>query len=158
VHRLALPAGFLLAVVLAAPAAAGGDHTVSFTETFHGTSTSTDTNPCASNDTVDITQTGNGVQHVTYFPAGDELWATFTQEGAFSGVDEITGVVYTGRSTVWGNYNVNEQNSNSTFTFSIRATGSDGSTMTGHETTHFTMIPGGSVVVSFDKIHLTCGG
>jgi hypothetical protein len=52
---------------------------------------------------------------------------------------------------------VNEQNANSTFTFSVRAFGSDGSTIVGHEVAHFTMNAKGTVTVSFDKPSYTCG-
>lgn len=156
-RRLSLFAGVILALAVVMPVAAGGgSHTLSYTETFHGTQTSTDVNPCDGN-TVDITQTGNSVDHVTYFPASDEVWATFTQEGTFSAVDEGTGVVYQGHSTVWGNFNVNRQNSNSTFTLTIMATGSDGSTIVDHEVTHYTMLPDGTLVVNFDKANVTCG-
>jgi hypothetical protein len=95
--------------------------------------------------------------HVTYFSASDEAWGTFTEEDSFTATDESTGVVYAGHDTFWGNFNLNQQNSNSTFTATIRATGSDGSTLAYHETGHFTMLPSGDVAVSFDKASLTCG-
>ena len=136
--------------------AAGGTHTQSFTDNFHGTQTATGVNPCTGN-TVDISQTTNLVDHVTFFPASDEVWATFTEEDSFTAVDQGTGVVYTGHSTFWGNFNLNKQNSNSTFTATIRARGSDGSTIAYHDVAHFTMLPNGDVSVSFDKPSVTCG-
>lgn len=156
-HRPTLFAGLILALTMAAPvAAAGGDHTQSFTDTFHGYQTETNVNPC-NGDTVDISETSNVVNHVTYFPASDEVWGTFTEEDKQSATDEGTGVVYTGHATFWGNINLNRQNANSTFTGTIRATGSDGSTIAFHETEHFTMLPSGGISVSFDKVSLTCG-
>ena len=82
-----------------------------------------------SGDAIDLTQTSNMVQHVTFFPGGDEIWGTFTEEDKVIGVDEGTGAVYTGHSTVWGNFNVNQRNANDTFTPSIHVTGSDGTSI-----------------------------
>lgn len=135
--------------------ASGGGHTQSITQTFHGSQSYTDVNPC-NGDTMDFTAASNMISHETYFPASDELWATFTEEDNFTAVDEGTGVVYTGHSTAWGNFNLNQQNANQTFTFSAHATSSDGSTFTGHEVSHVTLLPDGTVSVSFDKLSLTC--
>jgi hypothetical protein len=146
-----------IAVVLAAGAsAAGGNHTQTSTQTFHGFNTSTATNPC-NGDTIDLSQSSNIVSHVTFFPAGDEAWGTFTEEDKVVGTDEGTGVVYSGHSTFWGNFNLNNQNSNSTFTGSVHVTGSDGSSISYHEVGHMTMLPDGSISVSFDKPSITCG-
>jgi hypothetical protein len=149
----ALAAALVLAGVASA---AGGAHTQSFTDNFHGTQTGTDTNPCTGN-TVDLTESTNLVNHVTFFPGSDEVWATFTEEDGFTALDEGTGVLYTGHATFWGNFNMNEKNSNSTFTATIRAIGADGSTIAYHEVAHFTMLPSGDVSVTFDKVSLTCG-
>ena len=143
-------------VVAGAATAAGGTHTQTFTQNFHGVQTATDTNPCTGNQ-IDLTQTTNMVQHVTFFPAGDEIWGTFTEEAKITGVDQGTGVVYTGHSTAWGNFNVNERNSNDSFTASIHLTGSDGSTISFHEVTHEAWNANGVPTVSFDKVSLTCG-
>ncbi len=153
---LSLLAGPALAFAFVAPvAAAGGAHTQSFTDNTHGLQTTTQMNPCTGNPDY-LVGDSNVVQHVTYFPSSDETWGTFTEEDRISGVDTVTGVTYTGHSTFWGNYNVNRQNSNFTFTASIRATGSDGSTITYHEVGHMTMLPDGNVAVSFDKPTVTC--
>jgi hypothetical protein len=152
----AVAATAVAALTLAATAAAGGTHTQSMTQNFHGTQTSTDLNPC-NGDTVDLNLDSNIVFHITYFPSSDEEWSTFTEEDKFTASDEGTGVVYTGHSTFWGNFNMNRQNSNSTFTSTIRGTGSDGSTILYHEVGHYTMFADGHIVVSFDKPSLTCG-
>jgi hypothetical protein len=102
-----------------------------------------------------ITVDGNSVTHITYFPDGDELWFTFTETGMATGV--VGDVTYTGHFTVWFNQNVNEQNENSTFTFSVRAFGSDGSVIVGHEVAHFTMSANGELTVQFDRPSFTCG-
>jgi hypothetical protein len=156
---LALLAAIVALLVLAGPAVAapgGTGHTVTETDHFHGVQNTTDINPCTGN-TIDLTQVSNVVEHVTYFPGGDEVWATFTEEDKVTGVDEGTGVVYTGHATFWGNFNVNERNANDTFTGSIHVTGSDGSTISYHEVMHETLNANGVLTVSFDKPSLTCG-
>ena len=97
------------------------------------------------------------VLSVTFFPDGDEVWATFTETGAISGTDDGTGATYSGHATAWGNFNLNERNTNSAFTLMIHATGSDGSSITAHETTMFGVNANGQVTVNFDKASLTCG-
>jgi hypothetical protein len=158
--RFALPALAATAVaalaIAATAAAAGATHTQSMTQNFHGTQTTTDLNPC-NGDTVDLNLDSNSVFHITYFPASDEEWSTFTEEDKFTASDEGTGVVYTGHSTFWGNLNMNRQNSNSTFISTIRGAGSDGSTILYHEVGHYTMLPSGQIAVTFDKPSLTCG-
>jgi hypothetical protein len=145
-----------VAVALAASAAAGGTHTVTLLQSFHGTQTTTGVNPCTGN-AIDLSETTNMVFHLTFFPAGDEAWGTFTEEDKFVGVDEGTGEVYTGHATFWGNFNQNNQNSNSTNIASIHATGSLGDSISYRDVMHFTMLPDGSIVVSFDKPSTSCG-
>jgi hypothetical protein len=151
---------FALAVMAAAGSAVaapgGTGHTVTQTDNFHGVQQTTDVNPCTGN-TVDLSETSNVVNHVTFFPAGDEVWGTFTEEDKVTVVDEGTGVVYTGHSTFWGNFNVNERNANDTFTGSIHVTAADGSSISYHEVMHETQNANGTVTVSFDKPSLTCG-
>ena len=157
----------LAAVCLGAgPAFAASPHgqTVTETDHIHGTFDEPNaTNPCtgdafqAPDGGAGIQFTGNLVNHVTYFTNSDEVWATFTETGKVVGTDVDTGVIYTGRATVWGNLNMNERNQNSEFTLTIHVTGSDGSTITGHETTVFVVNGNGTVTVSFDKLNLTCG-
>jgi hypothetical protein len=149
----------VLLVPARAEAAKGGTgHTVTMTEHFHGIFDPgfTDPNPCSGADVVSAEGDGNGVMHVTYFPAGDEVWATFTETGKVTVLD-TNDVTYTGHLTVWGNFNLNEKNSNSTFTFTLNLSGSDGSTISLHEVQHFTLNAGGVVTVEFDKPRLTCG-
>ena len=139
--------------VAAAPGGTG--HTVTITEHMHGVFTEDNAvNPC-NGHLITLTVDGNAVSHYTYFPDGDELWATFTETGKFTAVDGD--VTYSGHFTVWDNVNLNEQNANSTSTFSVRALGSDGSTIIGHEVAHFTMNANGTLTVSFDKPSFTCG-
>ena len=163
-------AGFLLAALAAAavcvasaPAFGGSPNgqTVTETDHVHGTFSEPEaTNPCT-DDTFNggegVQFTGNLVDHVTYFTNSNEVWATFTETGAISGTDDGTGVTYTGHATAWGNFNVNERNGNSVFTLTIHAAGSDGSSITAHETTVFATNANGDVTVNFDKASLSCG-
>jgi hypothetical protein len=146
----------LAAVGSAVAAPGGGGHTVTQTDNFHGTQTSQDVNPCTGN-TVDLAETSNIVNHITFFPGGDEAWGTFTEEDKVTATDEGTGVVYTGHSTFWGNFNVNRQNANDTFTGSIHVVAADGSSISYHEVMHETWNANGTLTVQFDKPSLTCG-
>jgi hypothetical protein len=149
--------GLMLGVAQSASAAPGGTgHTVTSTENFHGTTSFQDFNPCTG-DLLNISTTSNAVMHITYFPAGDEVWSTFTETDKVVATDPLTGVVYTGHATFWGNFNVNERNSNQTFTATIVVRGSDGSVVKSHEVTHIAYAGNGQLVVSFDKPRLTCG-
>ena len=147
----------LVGVTAPAYAAAGGTgHTVTSTENFHGTMSFQDVNPCTGN-LLNIETTSNIVEHTTFFPASGGVRATFTQEDKAVATDPATGVVYTGHATFWGNFNLNERNSNSTFTGSITLRSSDGSIVKYREVDHFTLAANGEVTVSFEKPRLTCG-
>jgi hypothetical protein len=143
----------LLGLLAVGPAAlaAGGDHTQSFTEHQHGTIVQKEISPCTGHKVL-VTETINAVEHVTYFVGEDEVWATFTTEGSASFTEG--GVDYSGHFTVWGNFNVNERNSNSTFTFSIFLNGSDGSRISSHEVAHITYNGNGDITVEFDTLRL----
>ena len=151
---VALAAMVVAGAAFAAPGGTG--HTVTQTDNFHGVNQSTGINPCTGN-IVDLNQTSNIVSHVTFFPGGDEMWGTFTEEDKVVATDEGTGVVYTGHSTNWGNFNVNRQNANDTFTSSIHVSGSDGSSISYHEVGHEAWNANGDLTVQFDKPSLTCG-
>lgn len=117
-------------------------------------------NPCNGdtfNEGQGILFTGNLVNHVTYFTNSDEVWGTFTETGKAVGTDDGTGVTYTGHVTAWGNFNMNERNQNSEFTLTINLAGSDGSSITAHETTVMVYNGNGVITVNFDKFSLTCG-
>ena len=139
----------------AALAATGGSgHTVTMTEQQHGTFEEPEaTNPCTGAAGVAIFD-GNAVEHVTYFPGSDEVWATFTETGKVTAT--WSGVTYTGHATAWGNFNLNERNSNTTFTLTLRVFAPDGSSVVGHEVTHFALNANGVITVNFDKPSWTC--
>ena len=48
---------------------------------------------------------------------------------------------YTGQLDVWGGFNANGAETNSTFTFNLKLTGSDGSKVSQHEVQHFDQRP-----------------
>jgi hypothetical protein len=93
-----------------------------------------------------ITTTSNLVEHETVFDDG-RVHATFTQTGTFVAVprDDPSLPSYTGKFTVWGNFNQNGTTENTTFTFTLHATGSDGSTVRTHQTAHSNTRPDGTV-------------
>ncbi len=162
-RRALLVAGVVGVGALSAPAAAlaapgGTGHTVTMTEVTHGVFDAglSGPNPCSGASIVSVDASGTVVNHVTFFPASDEVWATFTETGKITLLDS-NNVTYTGHLTVWGNFNMNEQNSNNTFTLTLMLTGSDGSTITAHEVQHFALNANGVVTVNFDRMTLTCG-
>jgi hypothetical protein len=150
--------GALLAPAAAFAAPGGTRHTVTMTEITHGVFDAgiEGPNPCSGADIVSVNASGTVVNHVTFFPAGDEVWATFTETGKVTILDS-NGVTYTGHLTAWGNVNMNEQNANNSFTLTIILRGSDGSTITAHEVQHFALNANGVVTVDFDTMRLTCG-
>jgi hypothetical protein len=91
-----------VAATSAAAAPGGTGHTVTMTTTTKSINTITDVNPCVpANPVVGVSQ-DNIVEHITFFPAGDEVWATFTDTAKVTVTDQVTGVVYAGHSTFWG--------------------------------------------------------
>ena len=134
----------VLTLALASPTAA---HATSYTQTFHdATDTFVDVIPCTGAPAT-ITVTYNGVFHINSLPGG-EFWMTFTQTGTVSAVPlDATQPTLTGRFTIWGNFNLNERNQNTTFTFTVRL--SDGSVF--HDTAHFTMNANGEITTSFEN-------
>lgn len=94
----------------------------------------------------EVTTTSNLVLHETLFDDG-RVHATFTQTGRFVAepAEDPDLPSYAGKFTIWGGFNQNSKTANGTFTFSIRGTGSDGSTFRHHETQHFNFRPNGTV-------------
>jgi hypothetical protein len=93
-----------------------------------------------------ITTTSNLVEHTTTFDDG-RIHATFTQTGTFVAVplEDPSLPSYTGKFTIWGGFNQNNQTVNGTFTFTVHGIGSDGSTFNNHVTEHFNVRPDGTV-------------
>ena len=157
----ALAAGIAL-VPGAAFAASPHGQTITDTQNIHGQFYEPNaTNPCTGNTFnggLGALFDGNSVEHSTFFTLSDEGWFTFTETGAVSATDDGTGVLYTGHATAWGNGNFNRQNTNNAFTLTIHLTGSDGSSITVHQVTVFTMNANGVVTVNFVKTPVfSCG-
>jgi hypothetical protein len=93
-----------------------------------------------------ITTTSNLVMHETIFDDG-RVHATFTQTGTFSAVplENPSLPSFTGKFTTWGIFNQNGKTANGTFIFKLHGTGSDGSTLSAHNTDHFNVRPDGTV-------------
>ena len=93
-----------------------------------------------------ITTTSNLVEHTTTFDDG-RVHATFTQTGTFVAepLDDPSLPSFTGHFATWGGFNQNGTTVNGTFTFSVRGTGSDGSTFSNQNVEHFNVIPDGTV-------------
>lgn len=152
---LALAATLGLALVATPAALADGNGAQTFTQTFHNAIDSfPQSNPCTGSPGT-VTITYNGVFHVTVNKAGDS-WATGTQTGDFVFVpDDASQPSYTGHFTTWFGLSDNNQNGVDHSTFTIHGTGSDGSSLTFHDTAHVSTNANGVVTVSFDKA--TCG-
>ena len=135
--------------------------TVTQTNHIHGVfaEPNFDANPCTGAPITNFSAFGNVVEHETFFIEDGqvtEVWATFTETGKVSATD-ANGVSFTGHFTVWGNFNLNEKNTNNTFTLTVKLAGSDGSSITAHEVQHFALNANGTVTVNFDRMRLTCG-
>jgi hypothetical protein len=176
VLRIFVCAAAILGVGLPAVALAAG----AFTETNHAHKqalTEYDFGLCGHDtESWEINEVFNSVDHVTFLDNGTG-WGTFTVTGTASirvidsalvhadagdpdsplvpanpDYHAVAGApTYSGKFTVWGNFNDNLRNENSTFTFSVRLRGSDGSVLTLHETAHFAVTPNG-LVFAFDKL------
>jgi hypothetical protein len=150
-----------VAMLMFAGAAQAAQHTtVTVTHVTHGAFVEDfDANPCSGAAITSFSAFGTVLEHVTYFIEDGQMteaWGTFTETGKVA-ITDANGVRFAGHFTVWGGFNVNERNTNNTVTFSIRLTGSDGSSILAHEVQHFALNANGTVTVDFDTMRLTCG-
>jgi hypothetical protein len=105
-------------------------------------------NPCTG-ALATLTIIYNGVVHVAVNSNGD--WVTGTETGTFDLTPvDATQPSYTGHFTSWFGGSDNRQNSVDHATFTVHGVGSDGSTLTFHDTMHVSVSASG-VTVSFDK-------
>ncbi len=134
----------------ASSAFADGNGATTFTQTYHNATDSfVDFVPCAGFQAT-ITTTYNGVFHFTVNKAGD-FWATGTMTGSVVAVPlDPANPTYTGHFTTWFGEADNKQNGVQHSTFTVHATGSDGSSITFHDTAHFSTNANGAVL-AFDK-------
>lgn len=148
--RRALTFVVVVGVLLFPASSALAEGAVTFTETFHNESESfPDVNSCTG-DPGTVTITYNGVVHVTLLPNGTSHF-TITQTGDVVFVpDDPSLPTYTGHFTTWAGFNSNNKNEAGTVTFTVKVTGSDGSTLKFHLTEHFSVSASG-VVNAFSK-------
>ena len=148
-------------LMFAASAQAAQHTTVTETQLTHGAFTEPEfnANPCSGAAITSFNAFGTQLAHETFFIEDGqvtEVWATFTETGKVS-LKDANGVTYAGHFTVWGGFNLNEHNTNNTFTLTVRLAGSDGSSIVAHEVQHFALNANGAVTVDFDTMRLTCG-
>jgi hypothetical protein len=156
-------AGALGMLALAGPASASGAGAVSFTQHLSNVVIDQETtaNPCTGASGTLTQIADNGVAHITMLTSGQgagTFWATFTATGTASFVpDDPSQPSYTGTFTIWDGENGNLQNQTATFTGTFHLTGTDGSTLRLHDTSHMNVSASGIGGISFDKPVLTCG-
>jgi hypothetical protein len=147
--------GLIVALLaLPTPALAHGGPPNTFTDVMKDfTQTIPFGNPCTGDPGV-VTIKINGVFHVTEF-ADLHVHVSGTSTGTF--VFDTTDPSlpdYSGRFTQSFAENGNPNGFNASSTFRVRGTGTDGSSLRFHQTTHLTIV-GSDVVVTFDKT--SCG-
>lgn len=146
--------------VVGAVAADPNGSTVTETFTQHGTWVEQNGTNFCTGAPITPTLTGNSVEHVTFFTGSSEIWMTFTSAVSIQKTD-AAGLDWSGRATLWGNANVNEQNSNSTFTGTIRLYATDAQGVVhdqvGHVTAHTSWdAVAQQPVVDFVQVTVTC--
>jgi hypothetical protein len=150
---------FLFGVSLVAiTAAQAGSPPVTFTDTFTETDTFTDIVPCQENlGPYDITTNARGVFHVTAAGIDEEenfippYHVTGTVTGTFVAVpSDGTGPTFTGRFTDRFGETEMITHSTGTTTFFVQGRSSDGSRVSFHLVTHYT-ITGTGVEFGFEK-------
>ena len=103
-----------------------------------------------------ITQTFNGVFHITITKDGNEAWDTSTMTGPFVLVPDDSSIpTYTGHATAWFGDSFNNQNQVSHFTINAHAKAPNAPAFDFHETFHFgTSASGTNPPLIFD--YATC--
>jgi hypothetical protein len=164
--RRAATRGATLAGVLAmlwagvAVAAAGGRGTV--TETVHEHNvvlfSFPGANPCTGEPGTITAFATNAVFHLTFFETSDEFWVTGTGEGTATFTPENPeGVSASGHFASWFGESSNNHNEvgHSTNTFVL--TGSNGSHVIVHMTSHLSTNGTGKITVENEKMTVHCG-
>lgn len=163
---IALLGSGMATVVTAGPVVAAAVHDPSSGSVHNVTQTIVDSIPCQG-DFV-ITLNFNATSHDVSNTNGD--WATFTETGTFDASQPVTitgrdadgnatawvtrdGETFTGHFTLWGNFNLNRQNYNGSFTFDGHGIGSLGTPISWHENDHFNTSPGDVTRAEFNKLH-----
>ncbi|HWX96476.1 MAG TPA: hypothetical protein VNZ01_06450 [Solirubrobacteraceae bacterium] len=155
---LALTATLSALSASSALAAKGGAGTETFTEHAHEVllfSFSTE-NQCTGAEGTLSAIAANEVFHITTHADGD-LWVTGTAEGTATFVPFGPGVSYSGHFVNWFGEALNQKNQvgHSTGTFVL--TGTDGSRVVIHMTSHLSTNAHGAVTVEFERSSVHCG-
>jgi hypothetical protein len=162
--RAARQAGSLAGVVVllsagVAHAAAGGRGTVTETQHEHNIVLFSEQspNPCTGEPgTITATAT-NSVFHVTFFETSDEFWVTGTGEGTATFTPENPeGVSASGHFAAWFGESSNNKNAVAHSTNTFVLTGSDGSRIVVHATSHLSTNGSGVITVSNEKMTVHC--
>ena len=137
-QALVVAVAAVMVVVPASTALAHGGPAESFTVVMKDVAmVFPDANPCTGAPGT-VSSTESGVFHITVHPDGHlHLTGTFTAPFVFT-PDDSSEPTYTGRYTVWFGENHNSGMANATFTFSVRAVGSDGSRLVFTTVSHIT--------------------
>ena len=94
---------------------------------------------------------GNAIFHITVNAAGD-TWITTTEEAWFTLIPDTGTVTYSGHFATWFGESLNKNNKVFHDIFNIKASGSDGSTLTLHMVDHLSISASGKV-----NMFSTCG-
>ena len=145
---LAIPLTLALLLLTAAPSAA----TTTTTETFKDvTFTFVSGTPCT-DGLATITTTSNGVMHTTVLDNGT-VHGTFTQTGTFSLVPlDPTAQTISGHFAIWGGFNQNANNIETTFTFNATGRYADGTRFGAHTVDHINT-SASDMLNMFNKLH-----
>lgn len=158
---LVVALGGLLSIAGSVAAYAGSPGTVTITQHFDLTSTSPATNPCTGNS-VSMTLSSESVQHVTFFtaPGANEVWFTQTNVDQFTtSPDPVTGVTYSGQGADWFGASFNRNNMTFGATFNLHGVGSDGTHVSVHLVTRYTVASFGPppvVTANFTDSSMSC--
>jgi hypothetical protein len=145
---LAIPLTVALVLLAATPSTA----TTTTTQTFKDvTMTFVAPTPCTAG-LATITTTSNGVFHTTVLDNGT-AHGTFTQTGTFALVPlDPTAQSISGHFAIWGGFNANADNFETTFTFNISGHYADGTPFSVHAVDHLNTTASGMMNL-FSKLH-----
>jgi hypothetical protein len=141
-------------------ALAAGRETVTETQHEHNVVVFSEpgVNPCTHENGTFAATAANSVFHVTFFPNSDEFWVTGTAEGTVTFTPENPGgVSASGHFAFWFGASGNNKNDVEHNTGTFVLSGSDGSRVVTHMSSHLSTNGNGVVKVEFEKMTTHCG-